>query len=607
MKKVARRLVFVLFFVAIAQFTVGYPLSVSAATQPIYKYTKTFDTTNGFAFEDSVTTDYQNNVYVVGYFSGTVVFDGPGGSDVRTSLGDGSSYLTRYDANGNYAWTRVVDDTNGASTSNYVTTDSSGNIYVVGNYVRTVAFDGVGGTDAYTNGNGVNNPFITKYDKDGVYQWTNVIDSTSEARSDSIAIDADGAVYIDGYFSGTATFDGTGGSDIRATVDHNSFLTKYNNDGSYEWTKTIDDTNGTTTNGGAYGYGVVIDKSGNIYTTGYFYNTVIFDGVGGSDIKSSINYDNSFLTKYDHNGDYISTKTFDSSQGNMRVSRMVIDSNDNIYIKGIFYNTVTFDVEGGTDRLTSATNSDFITKFKADGSYSWTRTIDSSNGISNVYFMITDNESNLYLVGDFYDTVVFDGPGGIDIKTGLNPVDNTFFTKIDSSGNYAWTETFDNSNGWSYGNGVSVDGDGNIYIVGYFSGTVVFDVVGGTDSLTSTPSGSSHLTKFQTRLPIPPVPTIPPAPTVPPKIKTVYLDQGTHFSVYKENTVSVSDAIVSVASVASQDDKTNVISDSSQLSPTEETPQSTGNNWWYLSLGVLGFGVVAVVIYSINKFIKKHS
>jgi hypothetical protein len=87
--------------------------------------------------------------------------------------------------------------------------------------------------------------------------------------------------------------DGAGGSDSQTSVNSTTFLTKYNANGSYAYTKTFDATNGV-----ADGNSVITDTSGNIYLTGYFfYGTVIFDGAGGSDSQTAAD-DDAFLTKY---------------------------------------------------------------------------------------------------------------------------------------------------------------------------------------------------------------------------------------------------------------------------------------------------------------------
>src|ERR1035437_675882 len=106
-----------------------------ATTLPAYRYTKTFDTSaNGASAQGTgVATDSSGNVYVTGFFQGTVVFDGVGGSDTQTEANP-SSFLTKYNANGTYAYTKTFD-TSASGAYAYgggVATDSSGNVYLTG-------------------------------------------------------------------------------------------------------------------------------------------------------------------------------------------------------------------------------------------------------------------------------------------------------------------------------------------------------------------------------------------------------------------------------------------------------------------------------------------
>lgn len=589
-------LILMMLFSSLVQLSMLNSQPAYAASAQSYLQTKVFDTTNGNAYSNSVTTDYQNNVYVAGDFSGTVIFDGVGGSDSHTSSDDSTtSFLTKYNSSGDYVWTRTVDCTSGNASSNHVNTDIDGNIYVAGNYTGTVAFDGVGGIDIQTNDNGTNNPYITKYDSDGIYQWANVIDSTNESISDSVAIDADGGVYIDGFFSGTATFDGTDGSDVRSTVDHNSFLTKFDSDGSYAWTKTIDDTAGA-----AYGNGVAIDKTGNIYTTGYFYNTVIFDGVGGSDIQSSPTSDNSYLTKYDSNGNYTNTRTFDATNGGVRVYGITIDDNDNIYLNGTFYDTVIFDGMGGNDSKTSSTTSDFITKFNADGSYGWTNTLDATDGSAYIYNIAVNNNGELYATGDYYGTVIFDGIGGSDSYTGTNEIDNSFFTKFDINGDYLWTKTFDNSEGWSYNNDIAIDENDNIYIVGYFLGTVVFDGVGGTDSITSSISGDSFLAIYRTIPPIAP-PASPTHPNPTATVKESVVDDSVFIAT--SDAVIINESTDGGTIAPTTTPEISIKTDSP--TPKDDSKPAYYSGWWNTFIGIVGLGVLFIVVILIIKLLPK--
>ena len=146
------------------------------------------------------------------------------------------------------------------------------------------------------------------------------------------------------------------------------FITKYNSDGSYSWTKTFGGS------GGDIGISIISDYQGNIFITGVFQDTVDFNPGGIADNHTSNGGEDIFISRLNSDGSYGWTKTFGGS-GDDRGYSITSDNLGNIYITGRFDNTVNFNPGGVADNHISNGNDDaFITKYKPDGSYSWTKT-----------------------------------------------------------------------------------------------------------------------------------------------------------------------------------------------------------------------------------------
>jgi hypothetical protein len=510
------------------------PAIARAATLPTYNYTKTFDTTSGFAQSFGVTTDAAGNIYTAGEWNGTVIFDGPGGSDSQTSA-NYSVFVTKYSNSGNYDWTKTFAVSSGTAEAGGITTDSSGDIFVDGNFSGTVIFDGSGGSDSVTSTD--TSAFITKYNADGSYGWTKTFDTTNGAADGyGIATDASGNIFATGNFTGTVIFDGPGGSDSHTDEGgvSNAYITKYNADGSYGWTKTFD-----TTNGSAYGFSVATDSAGDVYTTGQFNGTVVFDGVGGSDSQTAEGSNiSAYITKYNADGSYGWTKTFDSTHGNAYGYGLTVDAQGNIYETGNFTGTIVFDGVGGSDSQTDlgtySQGDAYLTKYNADGSYGWTKTFDTTNGYANSVSVTTDSLGDVYFTGEFSGTVVFDGVGGSDSQTDVSGDGDTFLTQITATGNYGWTKIFGTVHSGGVGDpggqAVATDTLGNVYISGDWNGTVTFDGTGGSDTLTSN-SISAFLTSYDAFVPAPIVTTS--APTT--SATTSPSTPNTGFALVKAN------------------------------------------------------------------------
>ena len=121
-------------------------------------------------------------------------------------------------------------------------------------------------------------------------------------------------MYITGRHNGTGS---TG--DI--------FLSRYDADGTIEWTKVI---------GGAgwnEGLSVATDMSGNAYLTGFFEGTLDFDPGADEDNHTSSGQRDIFLSKFDTAGTHQSTETFGSTSRDYGEG-VTVSNAGNVYITG---------------------------------------------------------------------------------------------------------------------------------------------------------------------------------------------------------------------------------------------------------------------------------
>src|SRR5687767_13565354 len=71
-----------------------------------YGHTRITDASSGFAEGIASAADSSGNVYVTGQFQGTVDFDPTAGVDSHTGAGSNDVFLTKYNADGSYGWTK---------------------------------------------------------------------------------------------------------------------------------------------------------------------------------------------------------------------------------------------------------------------------------------------------------------------------------------------------------------------------------------------------------------------------------------------------------------------------------------------------------------------
>ena len=114
--------------------------------------------------------------------------------------------------------------------------------------------------------------------------------------------------------------------------------------------------------------------------------------------------------------------------------------------------------------------------------YEWTTTA-GGTGQDGASCVAVDGNGNVYTTGYFQGTVDFDPSAGVDFHTSSGGPD-VYVQKVDAAGNFLWAKTFGGSFD-DYGYAITVDGNGNIYTSGKFTGTVDFDPSGGIDNRTS--------------------------------------------------------------------------------------------------------------------------
>jgi len=436
-----------------------------------------------------VAVDGSGNVYVTGWFIGTVDFDPGSGVDNHTSNGPWDVFLSKFDSSGAFKWARTWGGSNDDDVGTDVAVDGSGNVYVTGWFRGTVDFDPGSGVDNRTS-NGYDDVFLSKFDSLGDFKWARTWGGGSNYDWGlGVAVDGSGNVYVTGRFSGKADFDPGSGVDNHTSHGHTDvFLSKLDSSGDFNWARTWGGSDDEC------GNGVAVHGSGNVYVTGWFIGTVDFDPGSGVDSHTSNGYTDVFLSKLDSSGAFAWARTWGGSGGADQGQGVAVDGSGNVYVTGYFLGTVDFDPGSGVDNHTSNGNYDvFLSKFDSSGAFKGARTWgaitrDEGGGVA------VDGSGNVCVTGGFQDTVDFDPGSGVDNHTSNGECD-VFLSKFDPLGDFKWARTWGGS-AWDAGGGVAVDGSGNVYVTGCFRDTVDFDPGSSVDNHTSNGDPDVFLSKF---------------------------------------------------------------------------------------------------------------
>ena len=381
-----------------------------------FMWARTWGGSNQDSGEDVVVDKYAN-VYVTGYFDGTVDFDPGGGVDNHD--GDGA-FLSKFDPSGNFIRARTWVGGYGRG----VAVDKSANVYVTGVFEGTVDFDPGIGVDSHTS-NGWTDVFLSYFDSSGNFQWAVTWGGIEWDSCYNVAVDPYNCAYVVGDYKGTVDFDPGGGVDSRTSNgDLDAFLSKIEPTGSYV------NANTWGGNGNDQSMDVAVDVWGDAYVTGEFSGTVDF----GGDNHTSNGTCDVFLSKFNEGLLFISTRTWGGIDGSEGMGTAA-DGSGNVYVTGLFAGEADFDPASGVDSHTSNGSWDvFLSKLDSDGYFSWARTWgglydDMSLGVA------AEASGNAYVTGYYMGEVDFDPGSGVDDHTSIGMYE-AFLSKFLPDGNW---------------------------------------------------------------------------------------------------------------------------------------------------------------------------
>lgn len=414
---------------------------------------------------NSIAVDGWGNLYVSGKFGGTVDFNPDTGSywlsSFPSSLG---SFVLKLDSSKNFIWARGPFTGTGYGYGNSLTIDAAGCTYLFtgqndvraylvkispsGSIIKTntiywssyildvtnsISITHDNSANIYLTGNFYpsNNwhwYFVKKLDSAGNSLWTYM--DTGSVYVNSIVSDASGNAYITGYFSGTVKF-GTG-YNLSSNGSNDIFIAKLSSTGNLAWAKAIGGT------GDDDGFGIALDDSGSIYTTGLFNGTVDFDPGAGVYNLTSTGGSDIFISKQNFLGNFVWSKKFGSSSNDFGTS-VNIDLSKNIYVTGSFLGTIDFDPGPGTYYLSPVNSNAFLFKMGSCGIMLTTQPNYATVNIGNNAQFIVNTNSNTAS----YQWQQNSGSGFVNLSNaGLYSGTNTSFLTISnvpySKNNYAF-------------------------------------------------------------------------------------------------------------------------------------------------------------------------
>jgi hypothetical protein len=305
---------------------------------------------------------------------------------------------------------------------------------------------------------------------------------------------------------------------------------------TFNWVKQI----GAEGSGSNRGYAIETDNAGNIYVTGTFHDTAVFDE-GSVESKG---LQDIFLARYSGSGELAWVKTAGGTSFDEGTSLAVDSKRGRILLTGFMYNAQF-------DDTTLSGSPYFIAEYNLSGHLNWIKSISTSGGggAANVAFdrsgnvvvtsgsfgmarldtfvvygpflvakldrkgtvkwmrgiertsnsaaiqpcgIACDNMNNIYVTGFIQtDPIRFDSTHVLVPQQG----GNLFLVKYDKNGHVIWAIKSDNIK-FASASAISIDPCDNVYLTGLCSGYIQFSGKDSTRVLTGTDSGNFFVVKY---------------------------------------------------------------------------------------------------------------
>ncbi|RLB64162.1 MAG: hypothetical protein DRI90_05255 [Deltaproteobacteria bacterium] len=285
---------------------------------------------------DVAITPLQLQVVVVGEFEESITL-----AETHVSAASTDLFIALYSAEGDIEWSRAIGN-NLQQKAGAVTTDSGGNIILVGDFEGGITMDSVTLQSA-----GEYDVLVAKYHSGGVVDWAKGFGDSASQWATAVATDRQDNIIVAGQFEGVVNF---GEGELISAGDDDGYVVKLSASGEPLWSRRI----------GGPGLqrvdALAIDRTNDdIVVAGRFDQSIEYGGQtwtsqGGEDI---------FVAKLDADGSCQWLHQFGGQQS-QRVRDIAIDDQRQLLMVGGFQDSL--DLGGKT--LSSAGSLDiFLAKF----------------------------------------------------------------------------------------------------------------------------------------------------------------------------------------------------------------------------------------------------
>ncbi len=401
---------------------------------------------NPFVRVQNVTTDEDNNIYVIGSFIGKADFD-PGEQVVELqarTVFTPKSFLASYDENGQFRFVQGLESIEnilsvGNEVNKILTADAEGNTYLLFQHFNINGIDFDPGPDEVFLAEGV---YVISYDKDGGFRFVYSVPLNTR----DIGCSEDGTHFITGTvsFDSDFDFDPTEENVVLEDGENSAFFfASYSSSGRLNYVKSL--PNLSDRNFVVFPSIIEAGNENDCYISGILSNRVDFDpGSGVTELsvsKFDPDHGDIFLARYNEAGALIFAQVMEDKPAQVAVqfiNDMAVNSNGDVYVSGVMVGgPIDFDPsEGALEVATSREDGTmFIAGYNKDGQVLFADAVQEAN--IEYHSLAIDPKCSYYSIAAIIPVAgTFDfAPGAEVFEVDVARSNNMHVLTINPSGN----------------------------------------------------------------------------------------------------------------------------------------------------------------------------
>lgn len=305
-----------------------------------------------------------------------------------------------------------------------------------------------------------------------------------------IAVTADGAFLLVGYFGGSVGFDPA--DDTRLLIaagDADIFVAKYDRAGGHQWSFNVGGP------GFDMAHAVACDVEGCVYVTGYFSDTVDMDPSEDEASIESRGKRDIFIAKYSPDGRYLWSFGFGSEEDDEGMD-LAWDGGGHLFATGFLRGQADLDPGPGSTVISVGGPEDaFLAGYDRDGNLLWGFALGGPSHDQG-HAVECGPRGDVHLAGVFSRTVDFD-PGSEETSRSSAGGHDVFLARYTEAGKLRWATTLGGpGDDFTAPGALATAPDGHLFLTGRFFGRVLVGSGRREKSLTSNGKEDIFLVRF---------------------------------------------------------------------------------------------------------------